>query len=108
VRKIYTAANPIQAHVLRGALEAAGIDAEVRGDYLFSTRGESPVTVETLPSVWIRDDADYEAARAIVAELERRPANGPVGTWKCACGEVCEDTFDACWKCGARRGLNVT
>ena len=101
--KVYTAADPVQAHVLRGALEAAGIDAEVRGDYLFSTRGESPVTFDTLPAVWVVNDDDLEASRAVIAEFERRSANGPVATWKCVCGEVNEQQFDRCWNCGGGR-----
>ena len=102
--KLYTAADPLQAHVLRGALEAAGIEAEVRGDYLFTTRGESPVTTETLPSVWILDDEDLEAARAVVRDLEQAVADRPVATWKCPnCGELNEQQFDQCWKCGTSR-----
>jgi hypothetical protein len=102
--KLYTAADPLQAHVLRGALEAAGIDAEVRGDYIFSIRGESPVTTETLPSVWILNDEDLEAAQAIVHDLEQKTAARPVATWKCpTCAELNEQQFDQCWKCGTSR-----
>ena len=102
--KLYTAAHIVDAHLLRGALESAGIDAEVRGEYLFSTRGEAPVTMDTLPAVWIVSDEDLDAATAIVREFEQRPEPGPVGTWVCAvCGEVNEETFDVCWKCGGSR-----
>ena len=102
--KLYTAAHLVDAHLLRGALESAGIEAEVRGEYLFSTRGEAPVTTDTLPAVWIVRDDDLDAAMAIVREFEQGPARGPVGTWLCAaCGEVNEETFDVCWKCGAAR-----
>jgi hypothetical protein len=101
--KIYTAADPLQAHILRGALEAAGIAAEVRGDYLFTTRGESPVTPDTAPSVWILDDENFEEARAIVRELETaRPASAEP-TWPCRCGEAVEAAFDRCWSCGTPR-----
>lgn len=102
MQKLYTAPDPLQAHVLRGALEAAGIEAEVRRDYIFSIRGESPVTTDTLPEVWILNDEDLEPARAIVQEFERKP-NGPVGLWTCQCGEVNEHTFDTCWRCGTPR-----
>ena len=102
--KIYTAAHPVDAHLLRGALESAGIEAQVRGDFQFSLRGEAPVTTDTLPTVWILDDTDLDAASAIVREFEQRPAPGPVGTWICgACGEINEEMFDVCWKCGAPR-----
>lgn len=96
--------NPTLAHVLRGALEAAGIMAEVRGGYLFSSRGEAPVTVDTEPTLWIPEDADLELARQIVREFEAPPKSGPVGTWVCAsCGETCEAQFDQCWNCGENK-----
>jgi len=93
--------NPTLAHVLRGALEAAGIPAEVRGGFLFSTRGESPVTVDTEPALWIPEDADLDLAREIVREFEAPASNGPVGLWRCSrCGETSEAQFDRCWNCG--------
>jgi hypothetical protein len=103
VIKIYTAANPTEAHLLRGALEAAGIDALVRGEFLFGTRGESPITTDTLPSVWLVNDDDLDPARAIVREFDRRAPPGPVDTWICQCGETNEAPFDACWRCGTAR-----
>ncbi|MEZ5315815.1 MAG: DUF2007 domain-containing protein [Vicinamibacterales bacterium] len=106
MRKVYTAADPLQAHVLRGALEAAGIEAEVRGTWLFGVRGETPVTVDTAPSVWIRHDEDWDVAMDLVRELEAKPARGPIRTWRCrACGEFVEDQFGECWNCGASRSL---
>ena len=102
--KLYTAAHPVDAHLLRGALEAAGIEAQVRGDFQFSLRGEAPMTTDTLPTVWILDDSDLEAATAIVRQFEQRSAPGPVGTWVCpSCREVNEEPFDVCWKCGTPR-----
>lgn len=100
--KVYSAADPLQAHVLRGALEAVGIMAEVRRDSLFSTRGETPVTFDTLPQVWIPDEADLELARDIVRQFEAKDA-GPAGVnWTCpSCGEAVEPQFDRCWRCGA-------
>lgn len=101
MRKIYTAADPLQAHVLRGALEAVGITAEVRGGFLFGARGETPVTVDTAPTVWVAADADPEAVETVVREIDAVPTSqGPKGTWRCECGEVVEDQFSECWKCG--------
>jgi len=98
--KVYTAADPMQAHVLRGALEAVGIQAEVRRDTLFNTRGETPVTFDTLPEVWIPDDADLELARRVVQELDAPPASASGPMWICPrCGEHVEPQFDRCWSC---------
>ena len=103
--KLYSAADPLQAHVLRGALESVGIRAEVRRDTLFSTRGETPVTFDTLPEVWIADDADMALARRMVEKLEA-PAKASVGPrWICSrCGEHVEPQFDECWNCGLAGG----
>jgi len=101
--RLYTAADPLQAHILRGALETAGIAAEVRGDYLFSTRGESPVTPDTAPAVWILNEADLEAAREIVARMDAKTPDSTGETWQCRCGEAIEAAFDQCWSCGAPR-----
>jgi hypothetical protein len=104
VIKLYTAADPMQAHLLRGALEAVGIEAEVRRDTLFSTRGETPVTFDTLPEVWIPDDADLELARRLVAELETKDPAPAGPMWTCAsCGEQVVAQFDRCWNCGGVR-----
>jgi hypothetical protein len=46
--EIYRAAHPVQAHLLRGLLEAEGIAAAVIGEYGFNVRGEAPITTETL------------------------------------------------------------
>jgi hypothetical protein len=103
--KIYTASHPIHAHALRGALGAAGIEAEVRGDFLFSMRGELPFTTDTLPSVWILHDEDLELAQTVMREFERGSGDGSIGTWKCECGEINERQFDRCWKCGRAENL---
>ncbi len=105
--KIYTAADPMQAHVLRGALEAVGIQAEVRRDSLFSTRGETPVTFDTLPEVWIPADADAELARRVVLELENPPESSSGQSWACPrCSERVEPQFDRCWSCGTARATD--
>lgn len=105
MRRLYIAPDPLQAHVLRGALEAAGIAAEVRGSYIFGARGEAPVTTETAPTVWIPEDADFEVAAEIVREFEAAPEqSGPISTWRCACGEFIEKQFSHCWRCGTSKG----
>ncbi len=101
--KVYTASDPLMAHLLRSALEAGGIEAQVRGEFLWSARGFTPVTTDTLPAVWIVRDDDLETAAAIVREFDQRRTNGPIATWTCGeCSELNEALFDVCWHCGAR------
>jgi hypothetical protein len=84
VKRVYTARHPIDAHLVRGLLEA----------------GEIPMTEDTLPSVWVLDG--WAAARALSIVQSHRegaaPAAGPA--WQCpACGEELEPQFSACWRC---------
>jgi hypothetical protein len=102
VKQVHAARHAIEAHLIRGYLLSHGIDAEVRGEYLTSGWGELPVDV---CSVWIVDEAQYEAAQALVAALlDRRSASSDVAHWRCGtCGEELEAQFTACWACGTAR-----
>jgi hypothetical protein len=101
MRKVYTASDPLQAHVLRGALEAVGVEAQVRGGFLFGARGETPVTVDTAPSVWVPDDADDVAVETVLRQFDAK--SGPTATWRCVCGELVEAQFSECWNCRRSR-----
>jgi hypothetical protein len=72
VRPVFTARDPVEAHLLRAVLESEGIAAEVRGEYLFGARGGVPFDPSTAPSVWIEDDAELARARAVVEDFARR------------------------------------
>ncbi|WP_136808297.1 DUF2007 domain-containing protein [Desulfosediminicola flagellatus] len=106
MKKIYTAANPADAHIVRGILESYEIGCEVRGESLFSVRGELPMVGDTFPTVWIFNDEDFEEARKVVDEIDRKREEAPVvsESWNCSrCGETLESQFTACWKCGKSR-----
>jgi len=106
MRKIYTAKNPIDAHLLKGALEGENIQVIVQGDFLWSARGELPISQDTCPSVWIIDDADYEKALQIIEDFRSQEMAGDIQTeeWKCDnCSETNEAQFLECWNCGASR-----
>lgn len=104
--KVFTAQHPTEAHLVSGLLNSSGILTAVRGEPLFSARGEVPVTPATLPSVWVLDDNQVNDALEILrdrsaAESAGVPADQP---WKCgSCGEMVESQFTACWNCGASR-----
>ncbi len=103
---LYTADNPFEAHLLRGYLEANGIAAQVQGDVLFSMRGELPMGMDTLPSVWVLHAGEQERARLLLEEWHsnnREPSDSG-DNWHCAhCGEESEGSFAACWQCGEVR-----
>ncbi|MFN7182649.1 MAG: DUF2007 domain-containing protein [Thermomonas haemolytica] len=66
MRTVYDAANLIDAHLVKHALEAAGIPAFVRGEAL--TGGIGELGVFGLVAVMVADAAE-PAARAVVAQL---------------------------------------
>ena len=68
MKQVFVARNPTEAHLVKGLLESSGISAEVRGEALWGTRGETPLTPDTLPTVWVVDDHQATEALRIVKE----------------------------------------
>lgn len=62
--KVYSAQHPTEAHLIKGILESYNIKCEVKGESIFSIRGELPLTPETAPSIWIFDDSKFDEARS--------------------------------------------
>jgi hypothetical protein len=71
VKQVFVARDPTEAYLVKGMLESRGIGAEVRGEGLWGTRGETPLTPDTLPTVWVLDDAHAPEAVRIVKEYSR-------------------------------------
>ncbi len=68
MKQVFVARNPAEAHLVQGMLESRGIRAEVRGEALWGTRGEIPLTPDSLPSVWVLDDLQLPEAIRVVEE----------------------------------------
>lgn len=103
MRRIYSAASPPEAHLLRGYLEAAGIPAVVQGEHAYSARGGLPIDFETLPSVWVAE-GDAERAAELTSEFFAEATEQPGPEWRCPrCGELLEAQFTDCWNCGTSR-----
>lgn len=65
--KVYSAANITEAHIVKGLLEANGLDAYVDGFYLQGGIGE----LATMDFVSVSVDEDQEAqARRIIQDYE--------------------------------------
>lgn len=106
MKKVFVAQHPTEAHLIKGLLESRDIPALVRGESLFGTRGETPVTPDSLPSVWVADDGQAEEAMAILEShrASMSQSSESEASWRCAsCGETVEFQFTACWNCGAER-----
>ena len=103
MEQVFVAQHPTEAHLVRGLLEANGIVAVVHGEILFSVRGETPMTADTLPSVWVAE-SDAARARALLAEYGPHASPSGAIAWICpSCGERIEAQFTECWRCAAGR-----
>jgi hypothetical protein len=71
--RLSTANNPQEAYLLRQALEEAGIQSQVVGDYLEVGVGDVP---GMRPEVWVHRN-DAERAQAILSKHEHPPAAPP-------------------------------
>lgn len=100
MKDVYEALNLADAHLLKGLLEAEGIQAEIRGGAHHATRGEVGGIPGMLPVVWVLDDGDFGRALALVKAYPGETTGEP---WACACGEIHEPQFNACWKCGLEK-----
>lgn len=101
--KVFEAQHHVEAHFLKGLLQASGIAAEVRGESLFTTVEGGSAIPGMRPSVWILEDRQQEQAKAILANYTagKGAPEYSKGPWKCPrCGETHEPQFSACWNCG--------
>ena len=98
MKKVYRAANLPDAHLVRGLLAHAGIEAHVLNENAQGGLGQLPFT-EAWPEVWVSEERDLPRAREVVQAFERAPAAGVA--LRCqACGEENPSTFQLCWNCG--------
>lgn len=96
MRRLMQAPNLLLATLWADQLSAAGLAARVMRAHASSIAGEIPPD-QSLPEVWVLDDAQLEEARTLfarwMAASERR--------WACpGCGEVIDGPFEVCWNCG--------
>jgi rubrerythrin len=103
MKQVYSARDPMDARFVQGLLNREGIEAAVEGEELPEPTGVA------LPTVWVRDQ-DVAQAEPIIEEYRQREATRAQtpeparATWTCpACGEIVEDQFTNCWKCGTAR-----
>jgi len=70
MNKVYIAHDPVEAHFVRGLLENEGIEAEVQGEELFGLRPRIGLESDSLPSVWVLNDAHLKRAQRFIADYE--------------------------------------
>ena len=97
MKRVFSSWNLAAVHHARNVLDAAGIRAVVKNEYLSSAMGELP-PAECEAQIWVLEDADLARAEEV---LRWSPPAGP--DWTCECGETLGAQFSQCWRCGAYR-----
>jgi hypothetical protein len=97
MKRVFRAASLIQVAHARNVLLTAGIQSELRNQYLAGALGDLPM-LETWPQLYV-EDADETAALRALARAATVPTGSP---WICeGCGELLEPQFTSCWRCGS-------
>ncbi len=99
MKKIYSAANLIEAQIMLDLLGHSGIRARLFNENAQGGLGEIPFT-HAYPEVWVINDSDFERGRAVAKNYDNAPVE--VGILICrGCGEENPRNFKLCWHCGA-------
>jgi len=101
MRRLYEAADRIEAQRLVDLLSEHKIPAVLLGDYLAGAAGELPANI--FPAVWIVENGHWFRAEMVLEEFLSPDASADT-PWQCAnCGETVEEGFQVCWNCGMGR-----
>ena len=96
MKRLIQAPNLALASLWCDMLTQAGFDVSVQREFAAGIAGQIPPD-QALPEIWVHADAELDAARALLAQLQR-PA---WREWVCrGCNERIDGPFDQCWQCG--------
>ncbi len=97
---VHRVPNPIEANILRGLLEQAGLPVTLHGEALSGAYSGVPKVADVRVMVPARVQRDAEA----IIEAWRDGA-AAAAAWQCAnCGEENGGGFEICWSCGHAPG----
>ena len=103
-KKIYSAANAIEAHMIQGLLEQESIGTNLSGESLSTAWGGLQTDFNEVEI--LVDEEKYAEALEIISNYEeilRQPAQDGE-SWECEeCNKVNPETFEMCWSCQAIR-----
>ncbi len=103
--EIYRAQNLSEAHLIRMALEDAGIRVRIEGELLQGLVGSLPLGWNSAPRVMV-EESQAAVAREIIQRIEIRNRTGADDdelddVVRClACGQVIEESEVKCSSCG--------
>lgn len=98
MKKIYSAANLMEAHIILDLLMHMGINARLFNENAQGAVGEIPFS-NTYPDIWVVNDSDVERGKSVIGQYESSPIDTGV-VFCSACGEENPRNFQLCWHCG--------
>lgn len=99
MKKVYSALNLPDAHIVANLLIQAGIVTRVFNANAAGALGELPVD-SAQPQLWVERDNDEARARALIVAFQS--ANIRTEQRACqSCGELNPGNFETCWNCAA-------
>ena len=103
MKRLYEAANQIEAQMLKDQLLAQGIESVILGGFLSGAAGELPANI--YPEVWVLDEGQLPQARELLAEFAKNQIkSAQTEPWDCPnCGARVDAGFDLCWNCALPR-----
>lgn len=96
---VYSTSNTLLVNHVRNLLETAGIEVQMKNEFLGGGAGELPPT-EAWPELWVAEE-DFSRAEQVIDEFQNAES---LPAWRCPkCGERVEGQFSVCWNCGTPR-----
>ena len=99
MKRVYSAANLPDAHIIANLLTQSGIAVQIFNTNAVGALGELPVD-SAQPQVWIEDDAQETRARDLI-QAHQKAYIGPAQRLCPECGEANPGNFETCWNCAA-------
>ena len=97
MKRLAQAPNLAIATLWADILNGAGLGVTVQRAFAGSIAGEIPPD-QALPELWLIDEAQGEAARQLLHQLQHPPER----RWACpGCAEIIDGPFETCWHCGS-------
>lgn len=92
---VFEAANSLEAHTLKGALESRGMAVLLKGEALSGALGELPMDAACV--TLLVKMPHWQRAREFVQAYQQQDGC----PWRCdRCGEENGARFEVCWHCG--------
>jgi hypothetical protein len=98
--RVYTHPDRVLVGMIADIVERSGFACYIKNEFIGGGAGDIPPQ-ECWPELWLLDERDEHAARALIATVTPATLSGG-SPWQCSqCGEWIEPQFAACWHCGS-------